>query len=150
MSKKAYRPGSSATPQYPRLVEVGRRSVLDWGLVAVGSLWLGSAGCDRSPLVGAAEAKGNDTSTKPAKEMGLRGKVAISRLPDAGVADAKSPKAQVKEKSAATSPPTEPTLGRMRTAGRPPHPRLEPTTSQPEKKAEKSEKKAAKSGKSAK
>ena len=47
MSKKAYRPIPVSTPRYPRLVDVNRRSVLDWGLVALGSLWLGSAGCDR-------------------------------------------------------------------------------------------------------
>jgi hypothetical protein len=44
MSKKAYRPVPVSTP---RLVDVNRRSVLDWGLAALGSLWLGSAGCDR-------------------------------------------------------------------------------------------------------
>ena len=47
MSKKAYRPIPVSTPRYPRLVDVNRRSVLDWGLAALGSLWLGSAGCDR-------------------------------------------------------------------------------------------------------
>jgi hypothetical protein len=120
MSKKTYRPGASPTPQYPRLVDVSRRSVLDWGLIAVGSLWLGNAGCDRPPLVGAAEAKGAEEGSS--KEMGLRGKVAISRLPDAGVADAQLPLAK-KTPKAAASTANEPPLSLP--PGVPPQPRLE-------------------------
>jgi hypothetical protein len=159
MSKKAYRPSASLAPQYPRLVDVSRRSVLDWGLIAVGSLWLGGAGCDRPPLVGAAEAKGAEKGAS--KEMGLRGKIAISRLQDAGVADAQAPPAKKAAKAAASTvkepplpppgvPPQprledqdpkaavapatkEPADGRTRLSGKPAHPRLQ-DTAQPEKK----------------
>jgi len=126
MSKKAYRPGASPTPQYPRLVDVSRRSVLDWGLIAVGTLWLGNAGCDRPPLVGAAEAKGAEKGAS--KEMGLRGKMAISRLPDAGVADAQAPQTKNAAKAAA-SPAKEPPLPPP--PGVPPQPRLEDAPKKP-------------------
>ena len=102
------------------MVDVSRRSVLDWGLIAVGSLWLGNAGCDRPPLVGAAEAKGAEKGAS--KEMGLRGKIAIARLPDAGVADAQAPQAKKAAKAAASTvkePPLPPP------PGVPPQPRLE-------------------------
>ena len=122
MSKKAYRPGSSPAPQYPRLVEVSRRSVLDWGLIAVGSLWQGSAGCDRPHLVGAAEAKGTEKGAS--KEMGLRGKMAIVRLPDAGIADAQASQAKKPAASTAIEPPLPP-------PGVPPQPRLEEPAKQP-------------------
>ena len=124
MSKKAYRPGFSPTPQYPRLVDVSRRSVLDWGLIAVGSLWLGNAGCHRAPLVGAAEAKGADEGAGSPKEMGLRGKLAISRLPDAGVADAQSPQAKKAPASTVRESPLPP-------PGEPPQPRLEAVPKEP-------------------
>ncbi|HEX7506129.1 MAG TPA: hypothetical protein VF550_05115 [Polyangia bacterium] len=122
MSKKAYRPGSSPAPQYPRLVEVSRRSVLDWGLIAVGSLWLGNAGCDRTPLVGSAEAKGTEKGAS--KEMGLRGKMAIARIPDAGIADAQATQAKKPAASTAKEPPLPP-------PGVPPQPRLEESAKQP-------------------
>ena len=126
MSKKAYRPGASPTPQYPRLVDVSRRLVLDWGLIAVGSVWLGNAGCERPPLVGTAEAKGAEKGAS--KEMGLRGKVAIARLPDAGVADAQPPQAN-KAATAPASPANEPPL--RPTPGVPPQPRMEDSPKKP-------------------
>jgi len=94
----------------------------------VGSLWLGNAGCDRPALVGTAEAKG--TEEGGSKEMGLRGKMAIARLPDAGFADAQAPQAkkaaQAKKPAASTAkePPLPP-------PGVPPQPRLEEPAKQP-------------------
>jgi len=124
MSKKSYRPGPLAVPQYPRLVEVNRRSALHWGLIAVGGAWLGNASCDRASLVGAAEAKGEQKGTDSSKEMGMRGKMAIALLPDAGAPDARAPKANKPTSSAAEIPPLPP-------PGAPPQPRLEDTATQP-------------------
>jgi hypothetical protein len=71
MAKKSYRPISTSTPNsrpaYPRLVEVTRRSMVDWSLVAVGAVWLGGAGC-QSPLV--SEAQAGENKAKPAHAKG--------------------------------------------------------------------------------
>jgi hypothetical protein len=125
MRKKAYRPGSSSTPGYPRLVDVNRRFVLDWGLVVVGGLWLGNAGCDHTPLVGAAEAKGAEKAAGSSKEIGMRGKMAPPRLRDAGVADAKAPKASKATNSEVREdlqPPGEPPMPRFVDLPKPPGP----------------------------
>jgi hypothetical protein len=98
MSKKSYRTVPALTPGYPRLVDIDRRSVLDWGLVALGSLWLGSAGCT---------------------ELGMRGKMAPTRLPDAGAADPRAPKPA--DRDAGSAPPLPPPPG-----GVPPPARIEP------------------------
>jgi hypothetical protein len=110
MSKKSYRPVSAAQPRYPRLVDVDRRSVLDWGLVALGSLWLGSAGCDRVSAAAGAET---------ADKAGLRGKMMPTRFRDAGVVDPRAPKAA--NPDAGLKPGSQ-----VRTAGEPPPLRLEP------------------------
>jgi hypothetical protein len=47
MGKRSYRSAlmPNTGPVYPRLTEVNRRTLADWGLLAAGALWLGSAGC---------------------------------------------------------------------------------------------------------
>jgi hypothetical protein len=47
MGKKGFRPGTANDPRYPRLCETSRHVWRDWGLVAAGSLLLGS-GCWRT------------------------------------------------------------------------------------------------------
>ena len=85
MSKKTYRPGSTSTPRYPRLVDLNRQSMLEWGLVAVGTVWLGAAGCKARPAEGETLAL-------------LRGETVPAQFPRSQVIDASAPDASVAEK----------------------------------------------------
>jgi hypothetical protein len=68
MSKTSFRPAASVGVRYPALLEASR-SLRDWGLVAIGSLWL--MGCQRKTVD---------------QELGMRGGIDLTRLPaDASV-----------------------------------------------------------------
>ncbi len=70
MGKKTFRATVPVGVCYPALVDVGR-SLRDWGLVAIGSLWL--MGCQRRAVD---------------PELGMRGGIDLTRLPDDARADA--------------------------------------------------------------
>lgn len=101
MGKKGFRPAPAGGPHYPRLGEVNRRVWRDWGLIAAGSLLLGS-GCRWNagrPVGQRADADAPTLTspphagvTMPIRDAGAPGPdVKPPPLPDAGVDERQTP-----------------------------------------------------------